>query len=100
MRCGGPRLSINTVFPRNLAAARFYFKAQFGAATIRGWLDFEAYFVSTYNARAHTYIPGDPLPCGEISRAVFMGFNLQKHFEGGGISRKYGMRLRVGVALL
>ena len=26
----------NTVFPRNLATARFYFKAQFGAATIRG----------------------------------------------------------------
>ena len=25
-----------TVFPRNLAAARFYFKAPFGAATIRG----------------------------------------------------------------
>ena len=26
----------DTVFPRNLAAARFYFKALFGAATIRG----------------------------------------------------------------
>ena len=31
----------HTVFPQNLAAARFYFKAQFGVATIRRWLDFE-----------------------------------------------------------
>ena len=27
-------LALHTVFPRNLAAARFYFKAPFGAATI------------------------------------------------------------------
>ena len=32
---------IHTVFPRNLAMARFYFKALFGAATIRGRQDFE-----------------------------------------------------------
>ena len=86
----------NTVFPRNLAAARFYFKAQFGAATIRGRLDFEdgiyqdrharvhtasiiSLFVRMYNARAHMYIAVDPLPCSEISRAAFIGKSLQKH---------------------
>ena len=30
-----------TVFPQNLAAARFYFKALFGAAIIQGRLDVE-----------------------------------------------------------
>ena len=44
-----------TVYPRNLAAARFYFKAPFGAATIRGRLDFEGgvyrdRYVRTYTA--------------------------------------------------
>ena len=93
--------------------ARFNFKALYHAATIRGWLDFEggvyrdqyacAYtasvvslFVCTYNARAHTYIVVDPMPCGEISRAAFIGmswlkyaaifrgrrdFEVQRHFE-------------------
>ena len=28
---------------------------------------------------AHTYIAGDPLPCGYISRAAFIGMSLQKH---------------------
>ena len=32
-----------------------------------------------YNASAHTYIPGDPLPCGEILRAAFIGMSSQKH---------------------
>ena len=36
-------------------------------------------FVSMCNARAHTYIAGDPLPCGEISRAAFIGMSMQKH---------------------
>ena len=47
-------------------------------------------FVSMYNARAHTplYIPGDPLPCGEISRAGSTCRNMLR-----------GMRMRVGVAL-
>ena len=60
----------HTVFPRNLATARFNFKALYHAATIRGQLDFEggiyrdrhtrmytasiiSLFVCTYNARAH-----------------------------------------------
>ena len=66
--------NIPTVFPRNLAAVRFYFKAQFGAATIQGRLDFEGgvytdwhacvctasiislhVFVCTHNACAHMY---------------------------------------------
>ena len=45
------------------------------------------------------YIPGDPLPCSEISRAAIIGLSLQKHavrfqgqrdFEEGEILRKYG----------
>ena len=36
---------------------------------------------------AHTYIADDPLPCGKISRAVFIGKSLQKH---GDISRAAG----------
>ena len=43
-----------TVFPRNLAAARFYFKAPFGAATIRGQLDFEGSVYRDRHARAYT----------------------------------------------
>ena len=55
--------------------------------------------VYMYNVRAHMYIAGDPLPCGEISRTAFFGISMQKHavrFKGGGISRcgeiskKYG----------
>ena len=95
-----------TIFPQNLAAARFYFKAQFGAATIWGWLDFEggiywdwhacAYtasivslFICMYNERVHTYL------CLAIlyHAARFWGpcllervhRNMQQHFEGGGI---------------
>ena len=30
-------------------------------------------FVCMYNARAHTYIVIDPVPCGEISRVAFIG---------------------------
>ena len=36
-------------------------------------------FVSTCNARVHTYTAGNPLPCGEISRVVFIGMSMQKH---------------------
>ena len=43
-----------TVFPRNLAAARFYFKAPFGAATIRGRLDFEGGVYRDQYARTYT----------------------------------------------
>ena len=31
--------SLHTIFPRNPAKARLYFKAQFGMMTIRGWLN-------------------------------------------------------------
>ena len=44
----------STVFPRNLAAARFYFKAPFGAATIRGRLDFEGGVYRDRYARTYT----------------------------------------------
>ena len=43
-----------TVFPRNLAATGFYFKAPFGAATIRGRLDFEGGVYRDRHARAYT----------------------------------------------
>ena len=43
-----------TVFPRNLAAARFYFEAPFGAATIRGRLDFEGGVYRDRYARTYT----------------------------------------------
>ena len=43
----------STVFPRNLAVVRFYFKTPFGAVTIRGQLDFEG---GVYRDRhAHVY---------------------------------------------
>ena len=45
-----------TVFPRNLAAAEFYFKASFGAATIRGRLDFEGGVYRDRHARARTQL--------------------------------------------
>ena len=32
-----------------------------------------------YNARVHTYVAVDPLPCGEILRLAFIGESLQKH---------------------
>ena len=78
---------VNTVFPRNLTAAGFYFKAPFGGATIRGRIDFEggvyrdrharAYTASIISLfvckRAHMEIAVDPLPCNEISRATFIG---------------------------
>ena len=77
--------------------ARFYFKVQFGAATIRGWClqrstcthaytpSIISLFVCTYNACVYAYIAVDPLPCGEISRAAFIGMSIQKHaarFQG------------------
>ena len=94
----------NTIFPQNLAVVRFYFKAPFGAATIRGWLDFEcgiyrdqhscAYTINllhtsiyecTYNACVHMHTSVDPLLCSKISRAVFIEVNWQKYvatFQG------------------
>ena len=77
----------NTVFPRNLAVARFYFKAPFGAATIRGRLDFEGgVYVHSFNNKPsclHVKCPCAyrnccrPVPCGEISRAAFIGTSRQ-----------------------
>ena len=89
-------IRIPTVFPRNFASARFYFKALIDEATIRGWLDFEggvyrdqharvytasiiSLFVCTYNVRALTYIVIDPVTCGEISRVVFIGISWLKY---------------------
>ena len=42
-------------------------------------------FVCTYNALSHMYIAVDPSPCGEISRAAFIGTSWQKYvarFQG------------------
>ena len=46
--------TIITVFPRNIAAARFYFKALYHAATIRGRLDFEGGVYGDQYARVYT----------------------------------------------
>ena len=86
----------DVVFPQNLAVVIFYFKVLFGVVTIRRQLDLEgsvyrdrhAYeytysivslFVCRYYACAHTYIAVDPLPCGEILGAAFIGVSWQKH---------------------
>ena len=64
----------------NLAAARFYFKAPFGATTIRGQLDFKGGVYRNQHARVRIHIMAvDLLPCGEISRAAFIGMSWQKH---------------------
>ena len=96
MHCRSQYMRVHTVFPRNLAMARFNFKVLYHVATIRGRLDFEgsvyrnrharAYtasaislFVCTHNARSHTYIVVDPVPCSEISRAAFIGMSWLKY---------------------
>ena len=86
-------LRLATIFPRNLAMVRFYFKALVGVATIRVRLDIECsdcrdqqtcgfdnqqcrpfvHMDISSIVRAHTYTVLNPLPCGEISRAAFIG---------------------------
>ena len=46
--------TVFSVFPQNLAVARFYFKAPLGAATIRGWLDFEGGIYRDRHAHMYT----------------------------------------------
>ena len=80
-----------TVFPRNLAAARFNFKSLHPAARFQGRRDFEGgdysplthftlAFDSANRARVRLHYAyfesDDPFPCGEISRAAFIGNNL------------------------
>ena len=53
-------------------------------------------FVCTYNVRAHTYIAGDPLPCGEIRgwdelAETFGDISRAGGFQGVTRFRKYGM---------
>ena len=65
-------------------------------ATIQGQLDFEggvysdqhahmytasiiSLFVCTYNARVHMHIVVDPISCGEILRAAFIGMSWLKY---------------------
>ena len=46
----------NTVFPQNLAVVRFYFKAPFDAAIIRGQLDFEGdIYRDRHATRIHSF---------------------------------------------
>lgn len=85
-----------TVFLRNPAEARLYFKAPFGAAIIQRWcLQISACtlvhgfnnepILSTYNAYARMYIAVDPLPCSKVSRAAFIGMSWQEYaaiFQG------------------
>ena len=74
---------------------KFNFKTLYHAATIRGQLDFEGgvyrghahiytvsiinLFICTYNAHAHMHIVVDPVPCGEILRAAFIGMSWLKY---------------------
>ena len=70
------------MFPRNLAVARFYFKAPFGVTTwgqrlqrltpmcIHSFNNKPIYMHSTYNACAHMYKRCQP-------------FTMQRDFEGG-----------------
>ena len=75
---------INTVFPRNVATVRFYFKALFGGvARFRGrrLQRLTHMCIQSFNNKpicmhvkcicAYTYIADNPLPCSEISRAAF-----------------------------
>ena len=112
-----------TVFPQNLTTARFYFKAQCGTVTIRGWLDFEggvyrdrhacsytasviSLVVCTYNACAYMYMYyswRSFTMWWDFEGGRLLGWvcrNTWRHFEGkisrcGEISRKYGMSVIV-----
>ena len=76
------------VFSRNLATARFNFKAlwrQFEGSIYR---DRHArtytaliinLFVCTYNVHAHTHIVVNPVPCSKILRAAFIGMSWLKY---------------------
>ena len=81
-------------------AAKLNFKALYHAGTIRGHsteINTHAYtaslispFVCMYNVCVLTYIVVDPVPCGEISKAAFIGMSWLKYaatFKGGRISR-------------
>ena len=91
---------MNTVFPRNLTATRFYFKALFGVVTIRWQLDikggrdrqtcgFDDQHYSPF-VRMNNMHAVNPLPCSEISRTAFIGMiclKVQRYFKGGNNSR-------------
>ena len=105
-----------TVFPRNLAAVGFYFKAMFGAAKILGWLDFEGGIHGDRHTRVHSSFNNKPI-CNCKMRVHIqkllstpyhaarfrgrrllgqIGRQMRLDFEGSGIlrcseiSRKYG----------
>ena len=73
-----------TVFPRNLAAARFYFKALFGAATIRGRRQQRLTRTRVYTASIISLAPS----CMHVKCACTYGnccwpLTMQRDFKGG-----------------
>ena len=78
-----------TVFPRNLATAGFYFKAPFGAATIRGRLDFEGGVYRDRHAHAYTASINKPIcNCMHVKRTCAYRYccrplTMRRDFEGG-----------------
>ena len=83
----GLLLIIYTVFPRNLAVARFYFKAPFGAATIRGRLDFEGgVYRDRYPRHVHSF--NNKPSCMHVKCPCAYGnfyrpLTMRRDFEGG-----------------
>ena len=74
---------IYAVFPRNFAAARFYFKAPFGAVTIRGRLDFEGRVYRDRHARAYTAPIVGPFVCACAYGNRCQPLTMRQDFEGG-----------------
>ena len=77
----------NTIFPQNLAAAEFYFKAPFGVATIRGRLDFEGGVYRDRCACAYTASINKPIcmhvKCACTYRYYCQALTMRRDFEGG-----------------
>ena len=85
--CNITTLYVKSVFPRNLTVARFYFQALFGAAIIRGWLDFEGSVYGNRHVRAHTASIISLFVCTYNACAYTCKscwpFTMQRDFEGG-----------------
>ena len=91
---------MNTIFPRNLAAARFNFKSLHPAARFRGWrlvyspasrlLSISIVRIARVRLHSAYFESDDPFSCGEISRTAFIGTNLLI-----GVARFRGNTVRV-----
>ena len=75
----------HTVFPRNLVAARFYFKALFGATTIQGRLDIESGVCRDRQTCGFDNQHCSPFVRLSMNNAVYSSrpFTMWRDFEGG-----------------